>query len=192
MLSLRRFIIKYNFNKAAGKQHRRSVSMVKRKFTIWIFLFFVAPTAVCAQNSFSVSNRLPQYMVLVPGYYQTESPQVSFQYTQWINYITLTDPYDPCFSITVQMVRQNAPVGLRLEVKADPYKGLSKGEVGTPTGMKQVLQDGARVLIDNIRTSYTGNGRGQGHLTTLYFTAPGHSAADTTSYRVNVIYTLVQ
>lgn len=133
-------------------------------------------------------------MSLVPEYYETSTPEVTFQYTQWINYITLIDPYyDPAFSITVQLVSKKIPKGLKLQVGSDPYKGLSKGEVGTSTGMKQVSPGkGARVLIDNITTSFTGSGRGQGHRTTLLFTAPSLSSSDTTAYLVNVVYTLVQ
>jgi len=165
--------------------------MNKRKLVICMFLFFITYAVTDAQNSFSVSNSNSQYMDLNQNYSLTSSNKVTFEYSQWINYITLTDPYEPAFSITVQLEPANKPNGLELEVEADPYKGMSKNEVGTPTGMLAV-SNGARVLIDNITTCYTGEGGGEGHRTNLSFTAPENTRVDTITYRVNVVYTLVQ
>ena len=165
--------------------------MNKQKLTIFMFLFFVTCEVSQAQNSFSVSNRNSQFMDLNQNYSPNPSNKISFEYSQWINYVTLTDPYDPAFSITVQLESVNKPKGLEMKVEAGIYKGMSKGDVGMPTGMLTVSQ-GARVLIDNITTCYTGEGRGEGHRTNLSFTAPENTKVDTAIYKVNVVYTLVQ
>ncbi|MBE0651386.1 MAG: hypothetical protein IH595_11155 [Bacteroidales bacterium] len=131
-------------------------------------------------------------MSLNPNNYAHGAQEMTFQYSQWINYMTLIDYYgEPAFSITVQLVSAHKPRGMELKIEAGPYKGYSTGAVGTPTGMKTVTKD-ARVLIDNITTSYTGSGRGQGHHTVLFFFVPNNIKADTGTYKVNVVYTLMQ
>lgn len=165
---------------------------MKRKQIVGLFLFFIVCSGAYAQNSISVSNQIPQYMDLNSDDYPAGSQKMTFQYTEWINYTTLIDSYgEPAFSISVQLDSAHKPKGLELRVKADPYKGMSTGNVGTSTGMKAVLKS-ARVLIDNIGTSYTGSGREQGHRTVLFFSVPNYIKADTGTYKVNVVFTLMQ
>ncbi len=164
--------------------------MRKRWYGI-LFLLLIGKGMV-AQNSFSVSNRIPHYMDLNPDNFTGQTGTASFQFSQWINYTTLVDQYEPAaFSVTVQMVPVRAPKGLGLSVEAGPYRGISKGNVGTPTGLKEVGR-AARVLIDNITTSFTGSESGMGHPMVLKFSAPFLSPQDTVSYRVSIVYTLVQ
>ena len=166
--------------------------MNKRKLTICMFLFFMACAETHAQNSFSVSNKNSHYMNLNADNYEGASQKTTYQYSEWINYTTLVDQYEPAsFSITVQMVSANKPKGLEFMIEAAPYQGISKGAVGTPTGLKAVDR-GARVLIDNITTCFTGSERGEGHHTVLRFSAPLYNRVDSTSYRVSIVYTLLQ
>lgn len=170
----------------------QSSTAMKRKQIVGLFLFFMVWSGVYAQNNISVSNQLPQYMDLNPDDYPAGSQKINFQYTEWINYTTLIDSYEePAFSITVQLASAHKPKGLEVQIKADPYKGLSPGEVGTPTGINTVSKV-ARVLIDNISTSYTGSGTGQGHRTVLFFSVPNYIKADTGTYKLNVVFTLMQ
>ena len=150
-------------------------------------------TGACAQNNISVSNQFPQYMSLDPNNYVGNPQKLTFQYSEWINYTTLIDYYgEPSFSITIQMVPKHKPKGLALSAEAEPYKGFSTGDVGIPTGTK-IVSKGARVLIDNITTCYTGSGGGQGHRTILHFSVPNYySRSDTATYRVDVVFTLMQ
>ena len=164
---------------------------ILRPISVIVFLAFVW-VGSNAQNTFSVSDMNPHYMDLNGDNYEGTLPRLTFEYSQWINYTTLVDEYDlASFSISVQMVPVHEPKGLELTVEAAPYKGISKGTVGTPTGLKTVTR-GARVLIDNITTCYTGSDQGTGHKAFLKFSVPRVPAADTVSYKVSIVYTFVQ
>ncbi len=165
--------------------------MLKSISAIVFFVFVCAGSY--AQNTFSVSNMNPHYMDLNPDNYEGNTRIITYQYSQWINYTTLVDQYEPAsFSISVQMVPVREPRGLELVAEAGAYKGISKGTVGIPTGLKSVSPGAAHVLIDNITTSFTGSDQGVGHQTFLKFSAPYRHVSDTASYKVSIVYTLAQ
>lgn len=160
----------------------------------WI-IFALALILSCgttqAQISFSVSNKTPKYIDLVPIYENNFSKSAATHFTQWLNYITLMEYHEPGFSVSLQMVSKRIPQGLKLEVQTGPYQGLSKGEKGTPTG-KKLISHNARELVDNITTCYTGSGRGEGHKINLTFSLPNRITEDTTAYQITLVYTLTQ
>lgn len=166
--------------------------MKQRELILSVFLFFMACEVLSAQNTISVNNQVPQIMSLNPDNYSWTSQKMKFQYSEWLNYTTLVDYYnEPSFSVTVQVVSKHMPKGLEVRAEADPYEGLSTGGIGTSTGMKTVSRV-ASVLIEDITSSYTGSGRGQGHRIQLFFSVPKYIKADTGIYKVNVVFTLMQ
>lgn len=163
-----------------------------RKQIVGLCLLLIIGFQAFAQNGISVSNQIPKFMSLNPDNYPETPQKITLQYSQWINYTTLIDYYnEPAYSITVQVVSTYLPKGFVMKAKAGPYKGLSKGNMGMTTGEKTISKE-AGILIDNITTCYTGSGNGQGHKTVLFFSVPKRFEADTNTYKVNVVYTLMQ
>jgi hypothetical protein len=168
------------------KKYKRTV------YTISIFLVLIIMNAPAkAQNILDVSDKEPKYIDLIPVYANSFSKSETVNFTQWINYTTLMGYLKPEYSVNVQLVSKRIPLGMKMYIKAAPYHGISKGDFGIPTGRKKLSQT-AQTLIDNITTSYTGSGRGEGHRISLSVFIPDRLKEDSTSYTVNLIYTLTE
>ena len=89
------------------------------------------------------------------------------------------------------MVSGSIPDGLELQVEAVPYKGISKGKQGIPSG-KIAVTHMPRVLISNIGTSYTGFGRNEGHQLIFSFIIKDYSRLRSGTNTIYVQYTITQ
>ena len=158
---------------------------------ICIVLLCTSGATAYAQNSISVSSIEPHAIELAPQYGNSNPKEATAEYLQWLNYTTLTDSDDPAFSITVQLRQSNLPWRMNLKIKADPYQGFSKGTEGSSAGVIAVLQ-GARTLVDDITTCYSGAGRGQGHCITFFFSIPDYTKVSNAGQSVDIVYTLTQ
>ena len=165
---------------------------MKTVYTISLILvLFIIHAPVMAQNILNVSDREPKHIDLIPVYANSFSKSETVNFNQWLNYTTLMGYLKPEFSVNVQLVSKRIPMGMKMYIKAAPYQGLSKGDVGLPTGRKQ-LSKTAQTLIDNITTSYTGSARGEGHRIGLSVFIPDRLRKDSVAYTVNLVYTLTE
>ncbi|MBN2639633.1 MAG: hypothetical protein JXR65_11175 [Bacteroidales bacterium] len=146
-----------------------------------------------AQISFSVSNNQTRYLELVPFYENNYSKTQIINFSQWINYTTLVNYLEPDFTINIQMITSRVPLGLSLTAEAGSYHGFSKSNTGTSSG-KEIISNtkAAKILLENIATCYTGSGYGEGHKVNLTFSVPNRINTDTSSYTINIIYTIMQ
>jgi hypothetical protein len=108
---------------------------------------------------------------------------------QWLNYTTLVQLSDPNLSITAQIVSGTLPEGMVLQLEALPYQGMSKGKQGTPVG-KITLSYSPQVIISNIGTAYTGNGRNEGYQMVYTYITRDFSKVSSGSSSVYVQYTI--
>lgn len=111
----------------------------------------------------------------------------------WINYSVvkggLTRPQSHIYARIDQGV---IPPGVDLTVYAKPYQGVGKGVVGKPAGLVK-LSNTEQVVIENIQTSYTGQGQGNGHQLVYQLTVNNndyHLLDFQQSQEVSVVYTI--
>ena len=187
MLLFGRFLAKSNFK----RDDLKHITIMRKLNIIFSVLLLSFSSLVIAQNRISVSKRSPIYMELTSGSNAGISKKVIIDNSQWLNYTTLVHPADPDVSITVEVAAGSIPEGMELLIEASPYKGMSKGKQGTPT-RKISVSNRPRVLIDNIRTSYTGSGRNEGHQLTFSFIITDYAKIRSGTHTIYVQYTITQ
>ncbi len=162
--------------------------MRTRYIIFYIFLFFIGNYCHC-QNSLTVSKRSPIYMDLTPSYNVGSAKKLITDNSQWLNYTTLVHPSEPAMCITVEVASGNIPIGMELQIEASPYQGMSKSKQGNPTG-KKIVSNRPRVLINNIRTCYTGANRNEGHQLTFSFIITDYAKVKSGTSNINIQYTI--
>lgn len=81
----------------------------------------------------------------------------------WLNYSFIKgDVTRPKNNIYAKITNGQLPPGTSLSVNAKPYQGTGQGAFGEPSGTVQLSNNASRV-IENISSSYTGTGLGNGH-----------------------------
>ena len=111
--------------------------------------------------------------------------------TQWINYSLSISPSEPLSSITVELSSGNIPNGMELYIQAGYNTGSGRGKLGRPTGKIRV-DNVPKVLISDIGTSFTGNGKHQGHRLILSMVITDFSLLQPGDYTIYILYTLKQ
>lgn len=158
------------------------------RLILWL-LFLFSSILTIAQNKIAISRRAPISLDLSNIYNAGAKGQVMADNSQWLNYTILIEDADPRVSISVDISSGRVPPGMELYVEAKPYKGFSRGRMGSPTGRVR-LSNMPRVLIDNIGTSYTGSGRNEGHQLTFYFEITDYSKLEPGIHSIYVQYTI--
>lgn len=154
-------------------------------------LLFFSSQILFAQNKIAISKRAPISLNLSNVYNAGSKGQIMADNSQWLNYTVVVKHGDPKVSISVDIDSGSVPEGLELYVEASAYKGFSRGKMGSPTGRIR-LTNVPRVLIDNIRTSYTGSGKNEGHQLTFYFEIKDYSKLEPGINSIYVQYTINQ
>ena len=81
----------------------------------------------------------------------------------WINYSSIVGN-NMSREVTVQITDGDVPNGIELTIQASDYKGDGEGAMGTAAKKAIVLNDKkATNIIEEIGSSYTGNGATKGH-----------------------------
>ncbi|EKD30646.1 MAG: hypothetical protein ACD_77C00500G0002 [uncultured bacterium] len=111
--------------------------------------------------------------------------------TQWINYSLFVSPSEPLSSISVELSSGNIPKGMELYIQAGYNTGSGRGKLGRPTGKIRV-DNVPKVLISDIGTSFTGNGKHQGHRLILSMVITDFSLLQPGDYTIYILYTLKQ
>lgn len=191
MLLLGRFLAKSNFKRDNPYSKSKHCIIMKKISIIFCIFLLSFSSQTFAQNRLSVSKSSPIYMDLTPGSNAGMPKKVITDNSQWLNYTALVHPSDPDISITVEVVAGSIPEGMELLIEASPYRGMSKGKQGTPT-RKISVSNRPRVLIDNIRTSYTGSRRNEGHQLTFSFIITDYAKIRSGIHTIYVQYTISQ
>lgn len=161
-----------------------------KELIVWIVLIFTT-SALVAQNKIAISRRAPVSLDLSNVYNAGRKGQIMADNSQWLNYTVVVKHGDPKASISVDIDLGSVPEGLELYVEASKYKGFSHGKMGLPTGRIR-LSNIPKVLIHNIRTSYTGAGIYEGHQLTFYFEITDYSKLEPGINPIYIQYTLNQ
>lgn len=111
--------------------------------------------------------------------------------TQWINYSLFVSPSEPLSSISVEIASGSVPSGMELYIQAGYNTGSGRGKLGRPTGKIRV-DNVPRVLISDIGTSFTGNGKHQGHRLILSMVITDFALLQPGDYTIYILYTLKQ
>lgn len=111
--------------------------------------------------------------------------------SQWINYSLFVSPSEPLSSISVELSSGNIPNGMELYIQAGHNTGSGRGKLGRPTGKIRV-DNVPKVLISDIGTSFTGNGKHQGHRLILSMVITDFSLLQPGDYTIYILYTLKQ
>lgn len=108
----------------------------------------------------------------------------------WVNYSSIAGNHQKR-KITAT-VAGKIPEGIVLKVKADPYTGAGKGNVGTSTGLVQLSESPVDV-ISEIGSCYTGSGVQNGHLLSYQLELDEqlfYKDSEDTAPTLSIIYTL--
>lgn len=162
---------------------------MKMQKIIFLLMFVMICDYAFSQNRISLSNKNPLYMEMAHNH-GTGGPKTELKDdNQWLNYTTLVQLSDPNLCITAQIVSGTMPEGMTLQLEAMPYQGLSKGKQGSPAG-KITLSYTPQVLISNIGTAYTGNGKNEGYQLIYTYITRDFSRVSSGSSAVYVQYTI--
>ncbi len=158
---------------------------------IIITVLFLVHMTLCAQNTFTISNRKAISLDMTSVYTAGVPSRIIADDSQWLNYTTLIKNNEPTASIAVEIASGNIPEGVEVFIEASPYKGLSKGKPGNSTG-KVSVSHMPRTIIENIGTSYTGSGKNEGHQLTFSFEIKDYALLEPGAYTIYVQYTITQ
>lgn len=165
--------------------------MKKLSIPFCVILFSISSISF-AQNSISVSSRGPIYKDIIPESNAGGHAKMTItDDSQWLNYTTLVEHGEPALSITVEVTSGSIPEGMELQIEASPYKGISRGKMGHPTQIITV-SDRPQVLIDHIKTCYTGSSWGEGHQLTFSFIITDYAKVKAETHTIYVQYTITQ
>ena len=85
----------------------------------------------------------------------------------WLNYSSVVGASEPARDVKVSIQSGSVPSGMLLAVKPSSYKSNSSqgaGDYGVPSKTGYTFLDSvSRTIIENIGSTYTGNGVGNGH-----------------------------
>lgn len=96
----------------------------------------------------------------------------------WLNYSFIkSTAFRPVNHVYVRIGEGQIPSGLELEVVAEPYTGSGDGDHGQPTGTVSVTTYDQKV-VEDIGSSYTGSGVGNGHLLHYHLEISDYSQLD--------------
>lgn len=155
-------------------------------------ILFCISYSTFGQTRLTLSNHNPVTLE-VPHIYNSSDPKPELRDdSQWINFTSLVGAADPNMSVSVQIVSGTLPQGMDLVVEVLPYRGLSKtNQQGTPTS-KVIASYTPQVIISNIGTCFTGNGRNEGFQVIYTFVIRDYSRLSSGSESIYLQYTIMQ
>lgn len=109
--------------------------------------------------------------------------------TQWINYDVTLNPMESSKSISAFIASGDIPPGVEIYAEASHDNGLGRGKTGRPAGRVK-LSNVPAVLIHEIGTSNTGNGKFHGHKVTLYTVVTDYTQIQSGDFNIYIQYIL--
>ncbi len=156
-----------------------------------ILIYFSLANFAQNSNSMSITNRNTSSYDLSGIYTAGKRPEKIVDNSQWMNYSIKVTPSDPLKSISVSIASGTIPPGVELYLEADSDNGSGTGKKGKPTG-KIKLSNVPQVLIHEIGTCNTGNGKFRGHKLTMSIVITNFGLLEPGYYNLYIIYTLNQ
>lgn len=144
-----------------------------------------------AQNSLAVTNRNTSTFDMSAIIAAGNHTEMVVDNSQWMNYSFIVSPSDPPGMITVSIASGEIPPGMEIYIQAGYENGFGHGKTGKPTG-KIKLDHIPTVLINDIGTSYTGNGKHRGHQINITIMITDFALLQPGNYTLNLQYTLKQ
>ena len=136
--------------------------MYSRKTNILVGLLLLWAVSSYSQNSVSLSKNANFGLNLTEVIQKRLHGKSLSDSTLWLNYTTLVSPSETGLSISAEIGTGDIPEGIKIYMQAMPIKGPGLTNSGTPTGKIQ-LSYVPKVIIEDIRTSFTGTGTYVGH-----------------------------
>jgi hypothetical protein len=167
------------------------MSNIKKTTTCFIFtmLLFTWIYAGDNHNSISVSNRSNSTLKLTGASIPGNEMGVIMEDSQWINYVNESNPTEPLKSISAYIASGDIPPGVEIYAEASHDNGLGHGKTGRPTG-KVKLSNVPVILINEIGTCNTGNGKFHGHKVTLYTMVKDYAQMHSGDFNIYIQYIL--
>jgi len=165
--------------------------MNSKNYLVALIIITLTSPAGWTQNSLSVTDRSSVSIDLSALIAAGKNTELVADNTQWINYSLEVNPAEPFASISVAIASGNIPNGMELYMQAGYYTGSGQGKTGRPSG-KIRIDHMPKVLINDIGTSFTGNGRHQGHQLILSMVITDFALLQPGEYTLYIQYTLNQ
>ena len=165
--------------------------MNSKNYLVALIIITLTSQAGWTQNSLSVTDRSSVSIDLSALIAAGKNTELVADNTQWINYSLEVNPAEPFASISVAIASGNIPNGMELYMQAGYYTGSGQGKTGRPSG-KIRIDHMPKVLINDIGTSFTGNGRHQGHQLILSMVITDFALLQPGEYTLYIQYTLNQ
>lgn len=142
-------------------------------------------------NSISITNRRTSSYDLSAIYTAGKRPESIVDNSQWMNYSLKVNPSEPLNSISVSVASGTIPPGIEIYLEAESENGSGSGKIGRPTGRVR-LSNVPQILIHEIGTSNTGNGKYRGHRLTMTAVITNFGLLEPGYYNLYILYTLNQ
>lgn len=140
-------------------------------------------------NTISVTNRASSILKLTGAPTSGREAGIIIEDTQWINYTVESDPLESLKSISAFIASGDIPPGVEIYAEASHDNGLGRGKTGRPAGRIK-LSNVPAVLIHEIGTSNTGNGKFHGHKVTLYTVVTDYTQIQSGDFNIYIQYIL--
>ena len=112
--------------------------------------------------------------------------------SKWLNYSYLGSGGATSISVKMQKDGDALPEGIGIGLKIGQCS-TGKGQTGDVANPKEIDLDGSTMIINDIKSCYTGTGEGKGHQLTYTLKKTGeidYERLAAKSYSVNIVYTI--
>ena len=157
---------------------------------IYILLTLVCISASAQnRNNLTVTNRTSSVLNISAIHSAGKAMEMVLDNTQWINYSVNINQSEPMESISASIASGSIPPGVEVYLEASHDHGSGWGKKGKPTGRIK-LGSVPNVLIDEIGTCNTGNGKYHGHKLTLSVVITDYALLQSGEFNLYIQYTL--
>lgn len=162
---------------------------MKKYIFLGIFSLIFGSNVAQNRNNVSVTNRSETAFNLTNIYRAGMEAEPIIDDSQWLNYSVKKNAEDPLSSVAVSIASGSIPSGVEVYLEAGHESGKGWGKTGNPTG-KVKLSNIPSVLISEIGTGETGNGKNKGHKLTMTIVVVDFAQMQPGEFSIFLQYTL--
>lgn len=162
------------------------------KNKILMLMMLASLSTIClsqGRNNIAVTNRSSSMLNISSINSAGKAVDRVLDNTQWINYAIEVNPNDPLLSISASIASGNIPSGVEVYLEADHDHGTGWGKTGKPVGRIKI-GNVPEVLINEIGTCATGNGKFHGHKLTVSVVITDYALLQSGDFNLYIQYTL--
>ena len=141
------------------------------------------------RNNITVTNRSSSLLNISAINSAGKAVERVLDNTQWINYAIDVNPTEPLRSISASIASGNIPPGVEVYLEASHEHGSGWGKMGKPVGRIKI-GNVPEVLINEIGTCATGNGKFHGHKLTVSVVISDYALLQSGDFNIYIQYTL--